>query len=439
MLVWLLLAMTSAQHFRMPETISEEDKFNFHQLVPQNARNIALLRWPDSRGHSFVVSRPIQKGLPVLVMDPEYILTSFDAYPWAPLFEDAPAHIQLMARLIYEKFEGNENSLIYNYLGTLPLEYHLMVNFTNSDWQLLDKHRTFERRIVDVVDVVNTHPVFVDTVKNSTVRSEVLELESWKWAYCTATSRAFAIGRGLWKQLKGYAPVPADNFYEGLALAPFLDLPNHSPLPLKYRHRNMAIEKPFALGTNPRGMYLLADRDFPEVGVEFTYSYGNLTNLGLLAQFGFILDKNLDDIFPVLTPIPGPCFAIKNEEACEYIMQAYELNTDLLHHVLTAIEPEADLIPASVILEYYEDLPRKQMTKGKFLAALKQYREHLVRIRREEFKQALRTARRQLAEAREDREKLLIRYGVSEKVLVYEHLKLTDRTLLALVAGDLAL
>lgn len=423
----------------MPETISEDDKFHFHQLVPQNSRNIALLRWPDDRGHSFVVSKPIQKGLPVLVIDPEYILTSFDAYPWAPLFEDAPAHIQLMARLIYEKFEGNEDSLIYHYMGTLPLEYHLMVNFTNSDWQLFDKHRSFERRIVDVVDVVNTHPVFVDTVKNSTVKSEVLELETWKWAYCAATSRAFAMGRGLWKQLKGYPPVPADNFYEGLALAPFLDLPNHSPLPLKYRRRNMPIEKPFAMGAEPRGMYLLADRDYPKTGVEFTYSYGNLTNLGLLAQFGFIIDKNLDDIFPVLTPIPGPCFAIKNEEACEYIMQAYELNTDLLHHVLTVVEPEAELISAEIIEEYYADLPRKHMTKGKFLSAMRLYRGHLVRVRNEDFKQPLRIARRLQAEAKEYRENLLIGYGVSEKVLVYEQLKLTDRTLLALLAADLAL
>ena len=438
MLQCLLSLLTLTQGFHVAETISEDDKFNFYQIVPQNARNIALMRWPDERGHSFVVSRPIHKGNPVLVMDAEYILTSFDAYEWAPLFEDAPPPIQLMARLLYEKFLGNSDSLLYHYVGTLPLEYHLLINLTNSDWQLFDKHRTFARRIVDVIDVLNTHHVFTETIQNSTSKPEVLELETWKWAYCTSTSRGFGMSRGLWKQLRGYPPVPADSFYDGLAIAPFLDLPNHSPLPFKYRERNVRIEKPLALGTNPNGMYLLADRDFRTPGVEFTTSYGNLTNLGLLAQFGFILDKNLDDTFPVLTPIPGPCFAIQHEDTCEYVMQAYELNTDLLHHMMREVEIGAERILAEVIEEYYQDLPKKYMTKGKVLEAMRRYREEIVRIREEEFKQPLRIARRILKEAKEYREKLLIRYGISEKVLVYEHLKLLERALLGLVAGDLA-
>ena len=344
-----------------------------------------------------------------------------------------------MARLIYEKFEANPDSLMYHYVGTLPVEYHLLVNFTNSDWQMLAKHRTFERQITDLVDVHNTYSVFESTIKNATSKYEVFQLETWKWAYCTVVSRAFSFGRSLWKQLHGYPPVPADTFYEGIALSPFLDIPNHSPLPLKYRGENYAVERPVALGTNPRGIYLLADRDYVEERREFTYSYGNFTNLALMAAYGFLLEKNLDDTFPMLTPLPGNCLEIRNEETCEYTMRPYQLSSGFLHHVLIEVEPKADLISGDVLEEYYRDLPRGEMTKGKMWSALHLYRKALVKIIEEDFKQPLRSARHQLESALEYREKLIIRYGISEKMLVYEHLKLLERESMKLAAIDLSI
>ena len=83
----------------------------------------------------------------------------------------------------------------------------------------------------------------------------------------------------------------------GAAIYPLFDLANHAPEPLEFEDDPQPIVH---VPESYHGYVMLADKDYLP-GQEITWSYGTKSNIDLLYGYGFVLDKNLYETFPVDT------------------------------------------------------------------------------------------------------------------------------------------
>ena len=66
----------------------------------------------------------------------DFIIYSFDEYPWSSIFSKTDEHyVQLAARLLYERFESTSNAFSTKYVKSLPHEINLLGDFNEEQKQ----------------------------------------------------------------------------------------------------------------------------------------------------------------------------------------------------------------------------------------------------------------------------------------------------------------
>jgi hypothetical protein len=87
----------------------DEDKEKAISLLNPSFQNSVIHYFGSNEGYGIKATSDIHYGDPLFVLPFQYILTSFDYYPWTTVFEDSPIPFRLVPRLIYEYF-ANPNS-----------------------------------------------------------------------------------------------------------------------------------------------------------------------------------------------------------------------------------------------------------------------------------------------------------------------------------------
>jgi hypothetical protein len=105
--------------------------------------------------------------------------------------------------------------------------------------------------------------------------------------------------------MRGEKARGGDHFYTGNMIVPFFDMANHHPRSLASRANDPKASS-IVLDQEQRMLLLYSTQNISR-GAEFTIEYGRLPNPWLLHYYGFCIDKNIDDKFPV---------AVKTVEGC---------------------------------------------------------------------------------------------------------------------------
>lgn len=118
-------------------------------------------------------------------------------------------------------------------------------------------------------------------------------LSEFRWSYFVVNTRSVYVqAKQLLPDKSFFRPLISDNF--NLALAPFLDLFNHSD---KFKTQAYLLQN----HDTQEFQFVLSLEECPFEKIspyqQVFISYGGLTNLKLLVEYGFILPSNLNDYF----------------------------------------------------------------------------------------------------------------------------------------------
>ncbi|XP_055847052.1 SET domain-containing protein 4 [Episyrphus balteatus] len=121
---------------------------------------------------------------------------------------------------------------------------------------------------------------------------EVFKPEDFKWAYFAVNSRSVFVNNYEIQPLVKSTPWCKNILSDKpeMALAPFLDLFNHS---------DTASTEPQIEKEGNQSVYQLTTKNTYEPYEQIFISYGNLTNLKLFTEYGFSLENNLNDYFEI--------------------------------------------------------------------------------------------------------------------------------------------
>lgn len=122
--------------------------------------------------------------------------------------------------------------------------------------------------------------------------NEVLKIEDFKWAYFAVNSRCVFVNNHDIQPLVETSPWCKQMLSDRpeMALAPFLDLFNHSDA----ASTESLIEK-----QNNKSFFQLVTNKPYEPAEQIFISYGSLSNLKLFTEYGFSIDQNAHDYFEI--------------------------------------------------------------------------------------------------------------------------------------------
>lgn len=122
-------------------------------------------------------------------------------------------------------------------------------------------------------------------------------------------------------------------------MQPLLDLVNHRPARKQYKGQQFdAIRVQYE--PYPASI-MYADQDY-EPGMEITWTYGDKSNMQLLYGYGFMLDKNLDEVVYIDVVFndrfpDSSCTGIKKQNECIFPLHSYKVSDQLLHVIRAGI------------------------------------------------------------------------------------------------------
>jgi len=108
----------------VPDTFDSDFKDNLISYVNKNSKKVILQELTDG-SLRFVAVSPIKRGDPVLVMNGEYIISTFESFSLMPYVSNKKPEVILMARILYEKFMAPKTSFTSLYVGLYPTDFHL--------------------------------------------------------------------------------------------------------------------------------------------------------------------------------------------------------------------------------------------------------------------------------------------------------------------------
>lgn len=201
---------------------------------------------------------------------------------------------QLLAAFLVFQRHLAEKSFWYHYINSLPKTFPIpaFYNFSNDVPDFLSEEiskmlKKMREQYEHFLQSINKS-LKCDHCNNSA--GSIFDFESFKWAWCTVNSRAVYISPDCGGNLK--FQLTDSNC---LALAPYLDLFNHS---------NSAKVKAAVTSDGSYEITTLTDcKKFSQVFI----NYGQHSNLNLYLQYGFILESNINDVIPLSFPSIVQC------------------------------------------------------------------------------------------------------------------------------------
>ena len=374
MLIFILALTASAM---IPETFSQEEKLSILKELTKDFRKSKVHYLGEEKGWGMVATQDIQKGTEIETSTLENRFVAFEEFEWSEYLQGASGYLKTVIRLVYERLVNHKNSKD-NLWAHLPSgEINSFLNWTQFEKDYLQSRfkipiklespLNYEEHKKDYMHYLNRVPGI-----NSTCQQCLTE-EAWMWGLFTFASRMFSIDKELWRQIIGQAANESDSNELGGCFLTQLEFFNHLPEPLETRSQvfNKSVDFYY-----PGHVTLYADRDLQK-GQEVTFSYNLNSNKDLFAEYGFVLEKNINDLIYVYTeevkqcPLRTPEFL--ENGYCWFRLRLYNLNKQLFKYLFFSYEGYRTA-PGFEIETIFEKSPRLRMS---VLRTLLRYRRIL--------------------------------------------------------------
>ena len=319
---------------------------NAFKLMSSLTRNCELVYINDNIRYSVKATRDIHYGDTLMIIPPQYILSSFEKFPWSGRFKSSSPGNQLTVRLLYEKFVAQENSNRKLIIDSLPSSITTYFSITDEEKSKLFAYFGNEDTFSFVTNCTSDYESFIKTqdksIKNCT---ECFIYANYLWACQAVISRCHNHYLYDYDLLtKGKADGTRENT-KGSAFFFGADMINHYPRPeLKNNGNNHGLTFIAA----PAHVNYKADRTIL-AGEEVFSSYGSKGNLELFLTYGFIIENNPDDfgVIGILSSTNNCKRFVEEFNSCEFFIKAKELSVEVVNYLfyrLTGTKPRLEKV-----------------------------------------------------------------------------------------------
>ena len=198
------------------------------------------------------------------------------------------------------------------------------------------------------------------------------------------------------------------------------------PIPLNSKTHNLTTGIRFNPDNSPD---LYSERNFKK-GEELYFEYDKNSNVKLLVNYGFVLDRNVNDVILVSRTKTGDCpsnlYRATAPGKCLFTSMVFELDQKLLKYILLSNARVEDN------LEFEELFEKNPNLRSDLINTLRGYRFTQINSSLSRCAENYEVLKQRLAENiyNNHRHKLVDRLCVSSYWSFFQHLKLVDRTLI---------
>lgn len=440
----MCLLLVGVPAYVVPETMTMDEKIELYKGLEKNLHGCALHVFSNERGMAIIALKDIAFNEPFMAIPAELTISSFDNFDWYPYVRDGGPEVILIARLIYEKFISARGPWVTEYVHAIPTYIDAVLNWTETEKKELYDHAfhkfsvemplPYEAGFVKLSQLLGRVPGIYNTCPHC------LYPEVYAWSYLNMFARAFKQTLASWKTVKGYQWSAGEDLIEGAAMYPLLDLVNHGPTPKKY----LGVPDFFTIRTQAGKMpafVMFADRNFPKHS-ELVWEYGKKSNLELIYGYGFIMERNKHDHFMYDLTSDRFCLGTRvQSNVCRFKI-GVETHEDLLLNMIRqdVVGVDYSLPNATAPLEYFESLSEdsEPESRSNFVEAIRRYRQGLQEYHANIAKTwPLRKERREIKKVTVQRTRWAYLFGIAEKLVLLEHLKVMDRLMMKVLLSDL--
>lgn len=380
-----------------------------------------------------VVKEPVEVGDALAVLSLREALVSYDPFPLSPFLANQTQDVHLVMRLLYERFLSSNDTLIGQWIRSLPRQV------TNSfGWKadaLAELHRVnvFHHDLGSTSDLDSKLKHLNETVGSNPEFPEILlNRDNFLWGYAQMFRRCSGIRHGIWAET--YNVTVNDTEEMGVVCFPLLDLPGYCTSSLTQQPGLQLTQ----VGAEWYGI-LYAERNFT-VGQRFCMGYPRINSASLLYLKGITLEKNMFDYAVVEVQGSGKIACPGGKPwvtKCHFGIEYNGVNRLMLQFLRDdRFGSSLPIIPKSMsIYDFYLNLTASgNETSHDFLHSLTHYRRLTSSLFQLPYPRSLRHLRR-------DRvlNPALRAYSISTYMIPYNHLEHVDRTLLKILSSELQL
>lgn len=427
--MWLL-CLALVQAFELPQLMSFEERFQFANNTRARHQGAEVV-YDSKLGFSIALTKNVAKGDCVSGAYTKDALTSRDPYQLTPFVLGLKEYEQLAVRLVYERLLPRDKSNnIREYVHFLPVNLDMPLFWTDEEFELLEQHTldSFSRQELRMYNLMEIYSRVVTALERATdLPPGMLEPDALKWGLGIAMSRSYSDGGEIMK--RAYGLENETRSYQ--SLVPVLDLVNHAPLPAKVRATRVTVFQVYLGESN----WICLRAPFKQkAGRHFLGNYGNYANWRLVKDYGFALERNLDDTIQLSLPFIDFCGGRVLDDRCHYSTPIYQLSVPALQHFLRE-KAEFKVSSDISIDDLFNRVSKALHSKhSKLTFAVLSYRSHVLG-------QLTKTPLRALFRNRENcqsyRCQLIFTYAISQRLGRLLHARQVERKLLGLLSKNI--
>lgn len=427
--MWLL-CLVLAQAFELPQLMTFQERVQF----VENARGFhygAKVVFDSKLGFSIALEKDVRKGVCVSGVYTKDVLTSRDPYYLTPFVQFLEEYEQLAVRIVWERLQPRDPSnYIREYVHFLPTDIDTPLFWTDEEFELLEQHslQSFSRKELRMYSLEKSHSRVLQALKGvANLPPGLLEPQALKWALGVCMSRSYSAGGEEMKRAFGLEHEKRDYH----TLVPLLDLVNHAPLPIKVRATRVTV---FQIMMGKDNSICLRAPFHQKAGHHFLGNYGNYPNFRLVKDYGFALERNLDDFIELALPYLDFCAGKRLNDLCLYATPVYQISVPALQYFLR--EKAGFNIRSDISLDdlFHQVSVALGSRHHKLTFAILAYRNHVL-------SQLTKTPLRTLLRARKDcqtyRCQLIHTFAISQRLDRLLHIRQIERRLLGLLGKDI--
>jgi len=379
-----------------------------------------------------VATEPVEIGDALAAISLRECLTSFDPFPLSALLTNQSSDVQLVTRLLYERFLAPNDTLIAQWVRSLPRQVTNSFGWKPEALAELQRANVFGQPLGSSAEMETKLQELNETLGNNTAfPAIVMNKENFFWGYAQMFRRCAGLRKSVWAEAHNITINETEGQTMGSVCFPLLDLPGYCTSTLA-RKTGVQLTK---IETEWLGV-LYAERDF-KVGQRFCMGYPQTPSGTMLYLKGVAVEKNRFDYAWVEVQGSGrvACPGAKPwVSKCHFGIEYNGLSRSLLQflredRVGSSLPP----IPKSTSLfDFY--LSPANHTSADFLLTVVQYRRHANSLFRMPYPRSLRELRRN-----QTLNPALRTFSISTFMIPYNHLEHVDRTLLKMLVRELQL
>lgn len=433
-MAWTIFPLFVAVLAQIQEDPTEKTRLDYINEISSGFYGIEPFLKADG-DLAFRTSYALEKGHPMIGVELDLSITSFDVYEWAPYLTLCSEECRLAARLIYLRFADKSQSFFSRYVKGLAHIIHSTSAWTEAELDALEEYNLLHNTINHKTFVADSFERF-KLLTSGKLAAEYIDYNAWRWAFAHVTRGSIGLPLKIWKLAKGYRATEDDEERQGLAFYPMIETIKHCPVKNSERSSiRMSVEQ------KPVLVYMHAERKFRS-DEELCFEHGALTNLRLLFQEGRVIFPNPYDTFihAVENDKPEYCEELFNIQECVFSI-SLTLSDEMLLYVRAYTSRNAALKPHVDYAEYYKGLgDDSEEPKLNFLKSAMLYRREFKRyVIQPLYTKPLREMRRLALKEKNPHLKAAIELGITGVQMLYKHLEASDRLLMSLYTADLDL